>query len=338
MNRSKSLAGVIFRVAVFTAAMATLLAVIVTSITRPVDGDTHSYRAVFTDVSGLKPGDDVRMFGLRVGKVETLDYDNGKAAVEFTVQDQNPIFTESVFAIRFQSLTGQRYIDIRQPGRAGEPLAKGATIGIDHTVGSFDLTSLFNGLRPVLVEFSPETLNHFTQNVLAVIEGDGSAIGPTLASIEKISTYATDRQAVISTLIANLKTISDQVGGNSPHLVTLLRGISDVFAALEVKVDGLIEFADNAPQILGPINSLLATFGLTYPANPNLEEDLRLLFPDPDAAIESLNRLPGLLQSLNSAIPQTGTTTSYSCSKGQAAVPFALAILVRGQQVSICNG
>jgi len=330
---------VAWKLGLFAAAMIALLAVIAAAIIRPVDGDTATYRAEFTDANGLKTGDDVRMFGVAVGKVADISLENGRAAIELTVQRDRPVYDSSMLAIRYQSLTGQRYIDIRQPEHPTAKQARGATIGPDRTIPSFDITQLFNGLQPVLQEFSPGALNQFTESVLAVIEGNGSGVGPALDAIGRLSSYVSDRQAVLATIVGNLESISNQIGGRSPHLVTLLRGLSDVFTAFQEKLDGLIDFANVAPSALGPLNSLLATLGFTEVANPNLENDLRLLFPDPATALDLLGKLPGLLQSLSTVVPsgRTGVQVDLTCSRGPAQVPSMVAVLIAGQRISICN-
>lgn len=339
MTRRSTL-GVSWRLGLFAAAMVGLLVVIATAITRPVHGDTDTYHALFTDVSGLKSGDDVRIYGLSVGKVTGIHLDGARAQVDFSVHSARPVYTASVLAIRYQSLTGQRYIDVRQPDTAGDKLRAGATIDTDKTVPSFDITQLFNGLQPALAEFSPGAMNQFTQNVLAVIEGNGNGIGPALDAFEKMSRYATDRQTVLAAIVSNLQGISAQIGGKSPYLVTLLRGLADVFTAFREKIAGLIDFAAVAPSALGPLNSLLATLAFTENTNPDLVQDLRLLFPDPDQAMEVLGRLPGLLQSLANLLPPStpdAPRIDRTCSKGPGEVPGPLAVLIGGQRISICQ-
>ncbi|QLY34503.1 MCE family protein [Nocardia huaxiensis] len=320
--------------------MMALLFVVISAILRPVSGETRGFRAEFTDVSGLKNGDDVRMYGVQVGKVTGIELDGTRAIVSFSVQRDRPLYATSGLAIRYQTLTGQRYVDVRQPEEPGAPLQPGATIGVDKTIPSFDITQLFNGLQPVLREFSPGALNQFAESVLAVIEGNGSGIGPTLDAFESLSRYVTDRQAVLSLIVANLQNISAQIGGKSPHLVTLLRGLSDVVVALSIELDGLLEFSDSAPSALGPLNSLLKTLGFTERTNPNLEEDLRLLFPDQQQTLEVLGRLPGLVQSLANLLPPANSTSAridLGCSKGEAEVPTPFAVLIAGQRISICK-
>ncbi|NNH72745.1 MCE family protein [Nocardia uniformis] len=339
--KQKTTFGVSWRLALFAAAMVGLLIVIATAITRPIGGETSGYHAIFTDVSGLKTGDDVRMYGVAVGKVTEIRPDGTRAEVGFTVRSERTVYTSSSLAIRYQSLTGQRYIDLRQPDSAGEELTPGATIETDKTIPSFDITTLFNGLQPALAEFSPGAMNQFTENVLAVIQGDGNGIGPALESLGTLSRYATDRQHVISAIVSNLQAISGQIGGKSPYLITLLRGLADVFTSFVAQIDGLIDFAMVAPSALGPLNSLMTTLGFTENANPDLINDLRLAFPNPADAMEVLGKLPGLIQSLANLLPPAGVTASpvdRTCSKGFAEVPAPLSVLIAGQGVSICKG
>lgn len=339
--KPRSLGAVLWRLGVFTSAMIALLLLIIAAVVRPVGGETSSYRAEFTDVSGLKTGDDVRMFGVQVGKVTSISLRGTRALVGFTVRRDRPFYVTSGLAIRYQTLTGQRYVEVRQPEGPGARLAPGSTVGADKTVPSFDITQLFNGLQPVLQEFSPGALNRFTESVLAVIQGDGKGIGPALDAFEQLSRYVSDKQAVLSLILSNLQAISDQIGGKSPQLVTLLKGLADVFTSFRTELDGLLHFAAVAPSALGPLNSILETLGFTENSNPNLEKDLQQLFPDPNQALDVLGRLPGLLQSLADLLPPAGPVAGeikLSCAKGPADVPAPFSILISGQRVSICRG
>ncbi|MEV0686725.1 MCE family protein [Nocardia sp. NPDC050378] len=332
------MSGSAWRLAVFGAAMIVLLSLVVTAIQRPVAGDTVDYRAVFTDVNGLKTGDDVRLYGVQIGKVKDIALSGSEAVVRISVRSGSSVHDNSRLAIRYQNLTGQRYIDLQQQANPTGRTPAGATIGTDRTTPSFDVTALFNGLKPVLATLSPEALNQFTTSLLAVIEGDGNGIGPALAAIATLSGYVADRQALITTMITNLAGISDALGGRSQHLVTLLSKLADVFTSLQIKVDGLIDFAMTAPPVLGPVDSLMATLGLTEDENPDLASALRQAVPDPAAVAEILGKLPALLASLRAALPPTGAGVEMSCTKGEAEVPAPVAILFAGQKVSVCRG
>ena len=90
------------------------------SRTRP-SAHAASYKADFTDVTGLNEGDDVRIAGVRVGTVDSISIVRAPATrawpqVAFTVQKSRPLPTSVTAALRYRNLVGQRYIDI-EPGR-----------------------------------------------------------------------------------------------------------------------------------------------------------------------------------------------------------------------------
>lgn len=330
--------GAAWRLALFAAVMVVVLSLILTAIKRPVAGDTEAHDAIFTDANGLKVGDDVRMYGVQVGKVEGISLAGDKAKVRLTVKTSTPIYDNSTLAIRYQNLTGQRYIDLQQKPNPGVRLAADARIEAKMTVPSFDVTSLFNGLKPVLATMSPESVNQFTESMLAVIEGDGSGIGPAMEAIGTLSKYVGDRQTVIATLVRNMSDISDRIGGRVHYLVPLLARLTDIFEALQANIGGLADFAMSAPSVLGPIDRLLGALGIGPDNAQNIDALIRALFPDPKEAVEVFGRLPGLLAAVDNALPRTVAGWKPECSKGNAEVPAPLRVLIAGQQVAICNG
>ncbi|MEV6071395.1 MlaD family protein [Nocardia sp. NPDC052001] len=329
--------GLIIRLALFGAAMILLLATVLQTVTRPVSGDTDTFTAEFTDASGLFANNDVRLHGVAVGKVRSVELHGGHADVSFTAQRDYPLYTGTTFAIRYESLSGQRYLDIQQPDQQTPLLRSGSRIGTDKTVPSFDITTLFNGLQPVLAELTPGDLNQFAASMLAVINGTSTSIGPALDAIDKLSGYTTDRQAVISTLVRNLGAVATRLNGKSRNTIKSISQLTLIFETLTQRITGLIDFAQIIPPVLEPADHMLATLGLTPGANPDLNTLLRNTLPDPGQVTEVLERLPAVLQSLAALIPGPATGTDTACSHGDAPTPAALAVFIGGQRIKLCN-
>ncbi|WP_063064586.1 MlaD family protein [Nocardia violaceofusca] len=327
----------LLRLGAFAAAMIVLLIVVFQVIERPMAGDSDTYTAEFTDANGLKAGDDVRFYGVRVGKVGGISLIGGHASVRFSLAREHKVFDNTTLAIRYQNLSGQRYLDIRQPDHPGSRSTPGQVIGVEHTVPSFDITTVFNGLEPVLAQLTPADLNQFATSMLAVIEGSGTGMGPALDAIEKLSGYVTDRQTVISTLVRNLGAVSDHLGGKSGNAVQLLTQLTAVFVNLTQKVGGLIEFSQRIPPVLVPAENLLAILGFTPGTNPDLDNLLRAAFSDPNETAATLGRLPAVLQQLGAAIPTTVPGLQPACSHGNAQAPQPLQLLIAGQRISLCK-
>ncbi|MGW5924350.1 MlaD family protein [Nocardia fluminea] len=329
--------GTALRLGVFSLVMIAILGMVFTLIKRPVDGDTNAHDVLFTDANGLKVGNDVRMFGVQVGKIDKIGLEGDKAKVAITVKTDTPIYDNSKLAIRYQNLTGQRYIDLQQAPNPGRTIAAGARIGADMTVPSFDVTSLFSGLKPVLATLSPEAINQFTASMLAVIEGDGTGLGPALTAIDQLASYADDRQQVISTLIHNLSELSERHGGKVGHLVPLLARLTDIFEAMQRNIGGVAQFAMTAPSVLAPVDRLLASLGLVEGGGADVDAMIRALFPNPQEAVEVFGKLPGLLATVDASLARGFADFTPHCSNGAAEVPAPLQVLIAGQKVTVCN-
>ena len=215
---------------IFTAVAVVCTLIVLTALRSPVTGALSRYTATFSDVSGLYVGDDVRISGVQVGKVQTIRLDGRVAKVDFTAQADHPVYTNTVAAVRYQTLIGQRYVELVQPAKPDNRLPDGGTIPIGQTIPSFDVAKLFNGFQPMFQTLDPAQFNLLGENLLRLIQGDESGIGPFLHDLDEISKLAVDRQVVITTMIRNLSAISQDLGGKSGQLFELISQLNEVLA------------------------------------------------------------------------------------------------------------
>jgi phospholipid/cholesterol/gamma-HCH transport system substrate-binding protein len=77
-------------------------------------GDSYMITAKFTAVNGLRPGSNVEISGVAVGKVAdiTLDQTLYQAVVTMQVQNAVGIPSDSVAAIKTSGLIGDKYVSI----------------------------------------------------------------------------------------------------------------------------------------------------------------------------------------------------------------------------------
>src|SRR4051812_8643007 len=104
-----------------------------------LNGDTHSFKAEFSDVAGLRAGDDLRVAGVRVGRVQGIDITRTGAEVTFDLVKDQPILDTTKLVMRYQNLLGQRYLALVQSGKQGKALDSGATVPASRTSPGFDL-------------------------------------------------------------------------------------------------------------------------------------------------------------------------------------------------------
>jgi phospholipid/cholesterol/gamma-HCH transport system substrate-binding protein len=318
--------------------LSTLLIILVVNvISQPVDTTLSAYTADFTDVSGLRTGADVRVRGVRIGKVESikLQRSNGQsvAQVALTLDTRFGVGHDTRLAVKYQALTGLRYIDVQSPVEGGAA----ANSSIRHvptsmTQPSFDITQLFNGLQPVLATLSPDDLNVFTANVDNFLTGDGSGVGPVLESINTLTRFLADRQQVVATLLQNLKTVTETMAGHSRDFIQIVEWLNrPIDAALGV----LDEFRKS--QIYGPdftrsVVQLLDNAG--FKKGIDVDAAIDRAITNVDDFIDAIKMVPVVWN--NIPAPRSAGE-ALTCSEGPANLPLPVDVLLNGQKVVLCK-
>ena len=110
----------------------------------PLIGGGDRYTAAFTEAGGLKPEDEVRIAGVRVGKVETVELDGDHVKVTFRVKTDSAFGTETGAAIKVKTVLGAMYLSL-EPAGSGQ-LEEGDEIPVERTSSPFDVVEAFSGL------------------------------------------------------------------------------------------------------------------------------------------------------------------------------------------------
>ncbi|MEU8340471.1 phospholipid/cholesterol/gamma-HCH transport system substrate-binding protein [Actinomadura meyerae] len=236
--------------------------------------ETREYKAIFSDVTGLLDNDDVRIAGVRVGQVEKIRlYRGDKAEVTFSVEQDGPlkagIPASAQAQIRYRNLMGQRYLALTDgAGQANAYLKPGGTIPISQTKPALDLTTLFNGFRPLFRALEPKDVNTLAMQIVQVLQGEGGTINSLLAHVASLTNTLADRDKVIGQVVDNLNTVLgtiDQRHQQVDQLVRDLRGfVSGVSGDRKAIFDSV-----------AAINDLTGTTqGLLSQARPDIKDDI----------------------------------------------------------------
>lgn len=325
-----------WRLALSAAGALLLFIVLANVMLQPVPSETRSYTADFTDASGLHLDADVRVHGVRVGKVNSISLmrtgGQSLAAVGLTLDKRYTVTAKSRLAVKYQALTGLRYVDVVDPSES-DPAARNVPhIPTSMTQPSLDITTLFNGLQPVLATLSPDEINTFTANAAAYLQGDGGGLGPMLDSIHKLTDFVSKRQDVVATLMRNLNAIAEEMGGHSKDLVQILDWVN---RPLDQALDILDEFRKSdlyGPGFAEPVARLLRAAGL----KPGIDIDKALdkAFTNLDNAVEAFKMVPVMWENLE---PPAPAGMPLSCPRGRAQLPPSIDVLLNGQKVVLCN-
>ncbi|MEH0841228.1 MCE family protein [Micromonospora sp. CPCC 205711] len=266
-----------------------------------------TYRARFTDVTGLLPGDDIRVAGVKVGRVSRITVvDDTVAEVAFTVTPDVPVATSVRAKIRYRNLVGQRYVALTEGPGEGRPLRPDGLIPLDQTMPALDLTVLFNGFRPLFTALNPDDVNKLAYEITQVLQGEGGTVTSLLQRTASLTNTLADRDAVIGRVITNLNGVLGTLAERD-------RNLDQSISQLQQFVSGLSADRTAIGESLVSIADLTtATSALLRDARPPLAADVRALG---DLA-GNLNRNAAVIDSTLGRMPQRYDALTRVASSG----------------------
>lgn len=308
---------------------------IVNGIRNPIAGDTAQYTATFDEVSGLRPGSDVRRYGVQVGKVKTIKVvrsgDTNLAHVELELAKSEKVTTATHLAVKFQNLAGVRFIDISDENTSNpEPISR---IPVGQTTGSFDITAIFQGLAPVFRTLDPADVNDLTDKLTVFLNGDGTGTADLMSSLTAIADKAANKQGVLKALVQNLSVTAQKAQGKTEKLFQVLTNISNMVVSLSSIQDKFIELAQYGPNFAIAANRMTSLFRGDEKTDFNAKFDV--LRANLYRVPEFFERLPGFYNGLKPIMDDPGS--DFGCLNGTMAVPPMLKVFMSGQQVTLCR-
>ncbi|NUL12329.1 MCE family protein [Streptomyces lunaelactis] len=289
--------------AVVTVLATTLLAATIVNISFTSE---HTYRAVFSDVTSLEEGDDIRVAGVRVGEVQEVGIkDRTLAEVTFSVSDDRPLFTTTGAVIRYRSLVGQRYVALTEGAGNGARLKPGGRIPLSRTQPALDLNALLGGFKPLFAALSPKDVNQLATEIIKTLQGEGGTVNSLLAHTASLTTTLAGRDKLIGSVIDNLNEVLTTVDKRGARFSALLKQLQRVISGLS---------ADRKPigASLVNIGALTeATSGLLEDARPPLRDDIAELTDLTGTLNDNEKTVEGVLKRLPSKLNKLTGTASY---------------------------
>jgi phospholipid/cholesterol/gamma-HCH transport system substrate-binding protein len=238
-------------VCVFLSVCFALIWTVFVTLQRNVGGDTDSYSAVFTDVSGLKVGDEVRMAGVKVGRVDDVRLDGDMARVGFRVQSGQVLYGNTKVSIVYQNIIGQRYVGLSlgdYPTNPSEPavLPAGAVIPVDRTEPSFDISALLNGFEPLFALLSPEQVDNLTTAIVRSTQGDSGALTMLISETTRLAESYSGTDAILERVLANLNSVVGSLADRNDDLTATIDSAESMFDGFAQRRDEFVTSMEQA--------------------------------------------------------------------------------------------
>jgi phospholipid/cholesterol/gamma-HCH transport system substrate-binding protein len=258
------------------------------------------YRAAFTDASGLRPNDEVRISGVKVGKVTAVDLagftDSGRqdpyVEVTFRVDGGVELGKQTRALIAIKTIVGQKFLAL-EPAGPGQ-MGSGDLIPRSRTASPFDVVDAFSGLAGTVSKVDVEQLAKALGVLSDTFEKTSPHVKSSLKGLSRLSRAVADRDAQLRLLLKRTRGVTkvladrreefrklvkdgnlllDEVSQRREAIHNLLIGTDD----LAQQLSGLA--TDNREQLKPALRELRGVVEILRKNKSNLETLLKRMSP-----------------------------------------------------------
>ncbi|KGN36454.1 MCE family protein [Knoellia subterranea] len=215
-----------------------------------------SFKKVFTDVvevtlktdrigSQLQEASDVKIRGLIVGEVRSIDSDLNGATLHLALKPEMVSLIPAKVSARLlpKTLFGERYVDLVPPeGQPGRAIRAGDVIPQDRTTVAIELQEVFDDLLPLLRSIDPAKLSATLNALATALDGRGTKLGQNLVLVDKYFTALNPHMPTIQADISGLADLASTYAVAAPDLLRAAKALLTTNATIVEKQKELSGF------------------------------------------------------------------------------------------------
>jgi phospholipid/cholesterol/gamma-HCH transport system substrate-binding protein len=193
----------------------------------------HTYKAVFSDAGGLKPKDEVRVAGIRVGDVTDMELVGNTVEVTFTAKKIN-MADNSTAAIKTGTLLGKRFLGV-EPGSG--PELKDDLIPISRTSTPYNVSRSLEDVGTQLHDFDKEKIEQALNTFSDTFQDTPANFKDTFVNVKALSKTIDSRDQALRELLAHANSVAGVLSDRTDDFTKIVTDGSDLLAELQRRED-----------------------------------------------------------------------------------------------------
>ncbi|NBH07079.1 MCE family protein [Amycolatopsis sp. SID8362] len=220
----------------------------------PVIGGGTTYTAEFSEASGLQKDNDVRVAGVKVGKVSDIELDGASVKVSFKVKDAW-LGDRTSAAIKIKTLLGQKYLSLDPQGQGA--LNPGTAIPRDRTMAPYDVLDAFRGLSQTVDNIDTKQLAQSFDTISQTFANTPQDVKGALSGLSKLSDTIASRDQQLSNLLANTREVSQTLVDRDAEVQKLLTDGNKLLDELSKREDAITSLLNGSRELATQLQGLI---------------------------------------------------------------------------------
>lgn len=214
----------------------------------------NTYRAELSHTAGLRSGEGVQIAGVEVGEIRKVEVADDRVLVEFTVDNDIVLGSQTRAAVKVGTLLGTHYLAITPKGD-GE--LEDDTIPLARTSVPFNLQDVIDKGTEAVDKVDGKLVAKALSVVADTLRAAGPRLAPAFTGIRRISRVITQREDQIADLLEASRLISDQLSSSTGDLVQLMKQSNLVIQELVRRRAAIRDLLQDIASITASINGIM---------------------------------------------------------------------------------
>ncbi|HEY1966380.1 MAG TPA: MCE family protein [Pseudonocardia sp.] len=248
-------------VVLVVAAVAVLAAVAV--IWLPRGGTDTAITAYFDRAVGLYAGSDVRVLGMKVGRVDRVTPSGPVVRVDMTVAALDPIPAGASAVIVAPSLVSDRYVQLTPAYLDGPQMTSGAVIPRERTATPVEIDELLRSVDNLAVQLGPTGANRTgalsgaLNTAAANLRGNGATLNSTLTQLGALASTLSESRGDLFATVENLNKFTATLAEHDAQVRDLESRLASVTGYLGDQHQQVGDSLSALADALGKVNSFI---------------------------------------------------------------------------------
>lgn len=279
------------------AVLAILLGVAFSLKRLPFVSQNYELTAEFADAAGLGPENEVRVAGIKVGRVTGVDLARDRVLVTMEIGRGVEIPRDATAEISLKTILGTKFVVIDATG-SGEPLEDGGRISLERTSIPFEIYQAANAAVDLLTDVDGDQLNEAFRGLASVTADPNRNLARTVEGAASVLDTLGAKRQELGSLAAKGDELLASLDASAPKIQAILQHTNVVLGVLAKRravVQSLVQNTDRLAAELGSLlrdkrpeldeilRDLHATLLIVDGSLSELEEALRVLGPSSEA-------------------------------------------------------
>ncbi|MBP2456018.1 MCE family protein [Mycolicibacterium lutetiense] len=219
--------------------------------------------AYFTNAVGIYPGDEVRIVGVPVGRIDSIEPRPSDVKIEMTLDRGIKVPADAKALIISPNLVAARFIQLTPAYTEGDEMAAGASIGLDRTGVPVEWDEVKEQLTELSSQLGPQAnsvqgpIAAFVDQAATTFDGNGDSFRNALRELSQTAGRLGDSRTDLFGTVKNLQILVDALSNSNEQIVQFTNHVASVSQVLADSASGLDQTLGTLNQALGDVRGFL---------------------------------------------------------------------------------